>query len=151
MAKTLAQYMVESWTDAAELTPYLRNFENTSVVSDQKPLQQFVSETGAKRNSNGKTPYSYLPLDLLDGAAKVMEKGATVYGLNNFRAGFEPIDALNSLLRHVASLQSAIVFEDKDGSQGHLIDSDSTQAHIHHVLTSALILVDSMRKKGFKV
>jgi hypothetical protein len=112
---------------------------------------QFVSETGAKRNSIGKTPYAYLPLDLLDGAAKVMELGAKKYNLNNFRAGFEPIDALNSLIRHVSSLQAAIIFDDKDGSQGHLLDSESGQGHIHHVLTSTLILVDSMRKKGYKV
>ena len=113
--------------------------------------EQFVSETGAKRNSNGKTPYAYLPLDLLDGAAKVMEKGAATYGLNNFRNGFEPLHALNSLIRHVTSLQQAILTEDKENDVGHLLDIDSGFSHIHHVITSTLILIDSMRKKGYKV
>ena len=115
---------------------------------------QFVSETGARRNSIGKTPYAYLPLDLLDGAAWVMQLGATKYGNGNYRKGFHPLDALNSLLRHVTSLQLAVSTEDMDGSAGHLLDDGaggSGQAHIHHVITSTLILLDSMRLKGYKV
>lgn len=114
-------------------------------------VSQFVSETGAKRNSNGKTPYAYLPLDLLDGAAWVMQKGAIKYGNGNYRLGFEPLDALNSLIRHVTSLQQAITTEDKENHVGHLLDTDSGLSHLHHVITSALILVDSMRQKGYKV
>ena len=123
----------------------------SSAKAPAVPENQFISTTGAKRNSIGKTPYAYLPLDLLDGAASVMEYGARKYSPENFRRGFLPIDALNSLLRHVTELQRAIQTEDKDGASGHLLDADSGFAHISHVLTSAMIVLDSMRKQGYKV
>lgn len=113
--------------------------------------QTYVSPTGALRNSVGKTPYAFLPLDLLDGAAQVMAYGATKYSPDNFRKGFPPREAMHSLLRHVTALQRAIALEDKAGDAGYLLDAESGQGHIHHAITSLLILVDSMRKEGFKV
>lgn len=110
-----------------------------------------VSATGAKRRNVGKTHYEDLPLDLLDGAADVMHMGKAKYGAENFRKGFDPVDTLGSILRHVSQLQRAVCTEDKDGSKGHLIDAESGKAHIHHAITSLLIAVDSMRKAGFKV
>ena len=139
---------------ARTMTEFKYEVELSPMPTEETPPTQFVSETGARRNSIGKTPYAYLPLDLLDGAAWVMQLGATKYGNGNYRKGFEPLDALNSLLRHVTSLQLAVSTEDMDGSAGHLLDDGaggSGQAHIHHVITSALILLDSMRLKGYKV
>lgn len=122
---------------------------------------QRTYESGAKRNTVGKTPYGFVPLDLLDGAAKVMAHGSTKYGRleashpdgpdENFRAGFPPLETLHSLLRHVSELQRAVQTEDRTGARGHLRDADSGQGHIHHVITSALLLLQSMRKDGFDV
>ena len=113
--------------------------------------EQMVSDTGAKRNTVGKIPYQYLPLDLLDGASYVMEMGAAKYGNQNFRLNFNPLDCFGSLIRHVATLKQAVEQDDIDGSKGFLLDSESGKSHVHHVITSTLILIQSMRAKGWKV
>lgn len=120
-----------------------------------------VYSSGAKRNTVGKTPYGYVPLDLLDGAARVMEHGHRKYGRlepshplgpdENFRAGFPPQDSLHNLLRHLTAVQRAVQTEDRAGAKGHLRDADSGQGHIHHVITCALLLLQSMRKDGYEV
>ena len=108
---------------------------------------------GALRFNEGKTPYAYLPFDLLDGAARVMEYGGKKYGdPENYRKGYEDLRSpLSSLMRHVGLLQRAIATEDKDGSGGLLIDAESGHGHIHHVITSTLLLLHSLRLKGYKI
>jgi hypothetical protein len=106
----------------------------------------------ADRFNEGKAPYGYLPLDLLDGAARVMEYGAQKYEPENYRKGYSDLRSpLSSLIRHVAQLERAIATEDVDGAKGHLLDVESGQGHIHHVLTSALLLLHSLRLKGYNV
>jgi len=122
----------------------------TANASSTSPAE-YVSPTGAKRNSVGKAPLGYFPLDLAEGAAAVMAYGAGKYHPGNYRLGFPPVEALHSLMRHVAAVQAAVEADDKDGSAGLLLDAESGQAHIHHVVTSALILVQSMKKEGWKV
>lgn len=106
----------------------------------------------AERYNEGKPAMGYLPLDLLDGAARVMEYGARKYEAENYRKGYSNLySPLSSLIRHVAELQRTIATEDLDGEKGHLLDSESGQAHVHHVITSALLLIHSMRLKGYIV
>jgi len=105
----------------------------------------------AARFNTGKTPYGNLPLDLLDGAARVMAKGEKKYSRANYRKGYDDLmGPLHSLLRHVAALQPAIEQElyDKDGP---LFDAETGESHVHHAVTSALILIQAMRKKGIDV
>jgi hypothetical protein len=125
--------------------------EAPTVTRAAQTPAEYVSPTGAKRNSVGKAPLGYFPLDLVEGAAAVMEYGAGKYSPGNYRKGFPPVEALHSLMRHVAAVQAAVEADDKDGSAGLLLDAESGQAHIHHVVTSALILVQSMKKEGWKV
>jgi hypothetical protein len=113
--------------------------------------EQHVSPTGAKRNTVGKIPYEFLPLDLLDGASKVMKKGADKYGNDNFRLGFEPLHCLGSLIRHLSSIQQAIQHNDKHDEMGLLLDEETGISHVHHILTSTLILIQSLRVQGWKV
>lgn len=108
--------------------------------------------TEAKRFNVGKPPMAYLPLDTLEGAARVMCMGADKYGTSNYRQGYEDLmSPLSSLIRHVATLQAAVESEDDQGEQGKLLDEESGEAHIHHVITSAMLLVHSMKLKGWKV
>ena len=105
----------------------------------------------ALRFNETKPNYAQLPLDLLDGAARVMDYGAKKYTPGNYRKGYTDLDSpLASLIRHVVSLQQSIHQEDLNGSKGALLD-ESGFAHIHHVITSALLLVHSMRLKGYEV
>ena len=110
-----------------------------------------VHEGEALRFNQGKTPYGNLPLDLLDGAARVMGKGEVKYGRANYRKGYEDLlSPYHSLLRHVAALQPALEQNLLDQG-GPLYDEESGEAHIHHVITSALILIQALRKKGVRV
>lgn len=108
--------------------------------------------TEALRFNEGKPRMGYLPLDLLDGAAEVMAYGAQKYSVGNYRKGYKDLQSpLSSLIRHVASLQRAIEEEDVEGFKGHLYDAESGQAHVHHVITSALLLIHSMRLKDYNI
>jgi hypothetical protein len=121
--------------------------------TDCPPLVMPETPKGeALRFNTGKTPMAYVPLDLLDGAARVMEKGAVKYkDPENYRKGYPELRSpLSSLMRHLTELQRAIAEEDLDGSGGHLLDKESGEGHIHHLITSALLLLHSMRLKGYK-
>jgi hypothetical protein len=145
-------YFIAKEEHAIDIVQILKNPAEapTANASSTSPAE-YVSPTGAKRNSVGKAPLGYFPLDLAEGAAAVMAYGAGKYSPGNYRKGFPPVEALHSLMRHVAAVQAAVEADDKDGSAGLLLDAESGQAHIHHVVTSALILVQSMKKEGWKV
>jgi hypothetical protein len=106
----------------------------------------------ALRFNEGKPPMAYIPLDTLEGAARVMEKGAKKYGVANYRKGYEDLmSPMSSLLRHTASLQAALELDDIDGTQGYLLDKETGEAHIHHILTCTMIMAHAMKLKGWKV
>lgn len=106
---------------------------------------QSVNE--ALRFNSGKIPYGNLPMDTLSGAARVMQKGELKYSRANWRLGYSDLmSPLHSLMRHVAEVQYAIENEDHE----RWIDSESGEAHLNHVLTSAMLLVHSARLKGWK-
>lgn len=106
-----------------------------------------VEEIAVKHDS-GKTPYDILPLDLLDGAARVFGHGAKKYSRNNFRkgGGFDPYRPLGAALRHLTEVQKALDTDNHDT----LIDKDFGESHLAHALCSLMILTDSMRQKGWK-
>lgn len=106
---------------------------------------------GALRFNQGKPAFSAFPLDLCEGAARVMAKGRIKYPKGNYRKGYTtPEEPLDSLIRHVGALQRALEADDTDGSKGHLFD-ESGEAHIHHVVTSAVLLIQTMRLLGWDV
>jgi hypothetical protein len=109
--------------------------------------------TEALRFNEGKTPYAYVPMDLLDGAAKVMGYGAKKYkDSENFRKGYSDLlSPLSSVMRHLVEVQRAVHTKDVDNSKGHLYDKESGEAHVHHLITSVMMLIHSMRLKGFNI
>ena len=119
---------------------------NSSDVKVEAPKE-------ALRFNEGKTPYAYVPMDLLDGAAKVMAYGAKKYNdSENFRKGYSDLlSPLSSVIRHLVEVQRSIHTNDLDNTKGHLLDKESGEAHIHHLLTSVMLLIHSMRLKGFKL
>jgi hypothetical protein len=123
-----------------------------SITDCPPPVIPETAKGVALRFNEGKTPMAYVPLDLLDGAARVMEKGAVKYkDPENYRKGYPELRSpLSSLMRHLTELQRAIAEEDLDGRGGHLLDKESGEGHIHHLITSALLLLHSMRLKGYK-
>ncbi len=136
----------------------IRGFEGVTPASEPTytmPIEKYVElatsqvSTGAKKFDTGKTPYDLVPLDLLDGVARVFKGGENKYGLDNFRSngGFDPRRPLAAMMRHVMEIQRSII----TGDQERMVDKDFGEAHIHHAICSALILVDSLRQRGWKV
>jgi len=146
----------DEYPDAADLVALVDSGVSGGVIKGMREYNDIDEKTGqvtsvALKYDGDKVPYDLLPLDLLDGASRVFRHGMKKYARNNYRNGFEPVRLLGALLRHTASLQQAIEQEDLDGSKGFLLDEESGLSHIHHVLCSTMMLVDSMRKKGFKI
>ena len=106
---------------------------------------------GASRDNSGKPKYSILPLDCLDGTVRILEFGAKKYGRNNWRKGLDPLETLDSLMRHLVHVQKALEDNNYDGTNGRLYDPDHGYADAHAVVVNALFLIDAMRKKGFNI
>jgi hypothetical protein len=105
------------------------------------------AEEASVKHDSGKVPYSYVPLDLLDGTARVLEFGAKKYDRHNFRKGFDPNRLLDAVLRHLTEVQNMLRTENTvDG-----LDNESGLFHGHHAIADLLILVDTLRKKGYTV
>lgn len=83
----------------------------------------------ADRYNNGKPQLSYIHLDCFTEAAKVMEYGTKKYARDNWRKGQPLEQLLDSLLRHVAALQS-----------GEQVDPESGCHHIGHIQTNSMFL-----------
>jgi hypothetical protein len=127
--------------------------EEAKVIMDtQETLNMNTENKEALRFNEGKVDYSQLPLDLLEGACKVLTFGASKYTRGNYRKGYENLHSpLASIIRHLVKLQQTLDNEDKDGSKGHLLDAESGEAHVHHLITSTIILIHAMKLKGYKV
>jgi hypothetical protein len=107
-------------------------------------VEKQATEAGVKHDS-GKVPYSYVPLDLLDGTAQVLAFGAKKYDRHNFRKGFDPNRLLDAVLRHLTEVQTMLRTEKvEDG-----LDKESGLFHGHHAIADLLILIDTLRKKGY--
>ena len=144
-------YTAEGKSECGEESDIVNVTLDNTEVGPVSSAEDGPVSAEAKRFNSGKTPYGNLPLDLLDGAARVMHKGETKYGRSNYRAGYSDLmSPYHSLLRHVVALQPVIeqgLYEEG----GPLYDDESGEAHVHHAITSALILVQAMRKKGLKI
>lgn len=120
-----------------------------NVVGDTSPIFT-ASTTGGQKESKGKTPMQYLPLDLCEGAAKVLAKNAKEnggkYDADNFRKGVGTSVAVGSILRHLTKIQEAIRNGDKENT-----DEESGEPHVSHLLADVLILIAAMKVEGFKV
>jgi hypothetical protein len=119
-----------------------------STASSVELSKEFPNNVAMKFDS-GKTPYDLLPLDLLDGTARVFKGGEGKYGVDNYRSngGFDPRRPLAAILRHMSEVQRAII----TGDQERMIDKDFGEAHLHHAICSALILIDSLRQRGWNI
>jgi len=80
------------------------------------------------RFNEGKPKFSKLPLQELEGAARVFEKGEAKYGRVNYQKGLETVGIYDSLLRHVIAMQ----YEEKDAETGEL--------HLDHAICNLLML-----------
>lgn len=83
----------------------------------------------AMRHNQGKPQYSLLDIKCLEDCARVLEFGAKKYARNNWKKGMNITSILDSMLRHIAALNS-----------GELIDPESGLPHIGHIQCNAMFL-----------
>jgi hypothetical protein len=99
--------------------------------------ETYVVEERAKRFNSGKVPMHYVPLDMLQGLARVLEDGAVKYGNDNWRLGAPATEQIDSLLRHLSKLQS-----------GEVLDEESTLPHVDHMIFNCISLRLALEKEG---
>lgn len=81
------------------------------------------------RDNKGKLEYSMLDLTKMQECVKVLMFGKEKYARDNWKLGLKTSEILDSLLRHLAAIQS-----------GELIDSESGLSHLGHIQCNALFL-----------
>lgn len=113
----------------AEYRDALARLSDVPAVGD---IHSDAKGTGARYNS-GKAPLEYVPLHLLEGAARVFkaatEKPVNPYPLWNWAKGMPWLVPLGCMKRHIAAIERG---EDRDADTGEL--------HIDHVICNALML-----------
>jgi len=110
------------------LSPSTIQYTWTTIKNELEAVKVEAKEK-ANRHNNGKPQLSYIHLGCFTEAAKVMDFGAKKYGRGNWLKG-QPLEQLiDSLLRHVAALQS-----------GEHIDPESGCHHIGHIQANAMFL-----------
>jgi len=83
----------------------------------------------AERFNQGKPQYSLIDLQSLEPMARTLEFGAKKYARDNWKKGMPISEILNSMMRHIAAIQS-----------GEMIDPESGLPHIGHIQCNALFL-----------
>jgi len=81
----------------------------------------------------GKTPYEFIPLASLSGAARVLAHGAKKYGRKNWR-----IDHINASTYQGAIMRHLIAYYD-----GETFDRDSGENHLSHIMANCMVLLDA--------
>jgi hypothetical protein len=79
------------------------------------------------RYNNGKADYSLIPLEVLEGPARVLEYGASKYARDNWKKPTHWSVSYACLMRHMAAWQA-----------GDLIDDESGQSHLAHAACNIL-------------
>jgi hypothetical protein len=75
--------------------------------------------------------------DVIDQAAKIMKRGETEYGRDNWKIGMTKPSILQSLYRHAYKF-----------SNGEIFDTDSGYKHIGHIYCN-LMFLEFHERKGF--
>ena len=83
----------------------------------------------ALRYNEEKPKYSLLDLNSMKHGVQVLEFGANKYSRNNWKKGMPITQILDSMLRHIAAIQS-----------GEWLDPESGLPHIGHIQCNALFL-----------
>ena len=101
-----------------------------------------VKEDGlmkADRFNEGKPQLSYM-LDApnaMEGLARVFAEGAKKYDRDNWKKGLDRLELVDCLLRHLQKAQRGLVLDDETG-----------QDHLYHVLWNALVLAEQYGEIG---
>jgi hypothetical protein len=93
-------------------------------------------ETGAQKELGGKPPVSYVPQELILGAARAFEFGAKKYSPHNWRKGIPASELYSALQRHMMAWISGEDFAD-----------DSKLNHLDHAAACLGMLMHTVQTK----
>src|SRR3954471_9914104 len=92
-------------------------------------MSKYDKTVEALRYNQGKPQYSMLDLKCFEHCAYVLEFGAKKYSRDNWKLGMTVSSLLDSMLRHIAAIQS-----------GEVDDPESGLPHIGHLQCNAMFL-----------
>jgi hypothetical protein len=87
-----------------------------------------------KKFDEGKPALSILPVEALEEVAKVLSYGATKYGKNNYKGGFNRSRLIDAALRHLYADAAKID-----------LDDESNLMHLAHAAASILMLIQNIK------
>jgi hypothetical protein len=112
---------VKYWVDCKPI-------HDEECIADE--WEEVVKESSkAMRFNSDKPKYSLLDLKAMEPGVKVLEFGAKKYAPNNWKKGMPMSEILDSMMRHIAAIQS-----------GEMVDPESGLSHIGHIQCNALFL-----------
>lgn len=99
-----------------------------------------MAKKEALRHNQGKPQYSMIDLQCLEQCAYVLEFGAKKYARGNWKLGMPTSKILDSLLRHIAAVQS-----------GQVLDTESGLPHLGHIQANCLFLGNNNNEQDVRV
>ena len=106
---------------------------------DYAKLEEEAKSVKADRFNEGKPQLSYM-LDApnaMEGLSRVFAEGAKKYDRDNWKKGLDRLELVDCLLRHLQKAQRGLVLDDETG-----------QDHLYHVLWNALVLAEQYGEIG---
>lgn len=91
----------------------------------------------ALRYNQGKPQWHLVHFDSLEPLVRVLEFGAEKYEAFNWMKHFELDDLMDSLMRHVVAINN-----------GELVDKESGQLHVGHIMCNAMFWVYHYNKQN---
>lgn len=89
-----------------------------------------MTEEKGKRFNEGKPAWHLLPIEVLEGAVRVMMMGAKKYGVYNWQKGMSWLVVYDCLMRHLHAWK-----------QGEDYDKESGELHLSHVVCNGVFLL----------
>lgn len=119
---------MEDWGEVMVNKLHETNKEDKEAEKEEI-LSKANSPLKALRYNHNKPKYSLLDLKSMEPGVRVLEFGANKYSRDNWKKGMPISEILDSMLRHVAAIQS-----------GEWLDPESGLPHIGHIQCNALFL-----------
>ena len=110
-----------AYTKPKHFRSIVRAKTKMAVEAPKKPM--------ADRYNTGKADYSLLPIHLLEGAVRVLEKGANKYSAWNWAKGMPWSTPYACAMRHLAAWH-----------RGETNDSETNENHIDHAICNLIML-----------
>ncbi len=109
-----------------------------AVCTGENFTPQSIKEGATRAHHKGQGRWDLLPMQALDGVAKVLEKGAEAHGNRNWEKGLPSSSWLSHAMRHLG-----IYISQRLGLQKFSGESISNEPHLYHAICNLLMLAET--------